>query len=97
MQRFTELLWPDSSIEHVARHGLTPDEVEEAVFDDLDRQVFRGPRSRLDPSRRIYYVLGQSSAGRHLFVVLADRGDNTALTVTARDMMPDERRRYRKG
>lgn len=36
------LLWTSERIEHVAHHGLTPEEVEEAVFDDPNRLVRKG-------------------------------------------------------
>jgi len=42
---FNRLLWRPDRIEHIATHGLTPDEVEHAMFDDPGRRLFRGPRS----------------------------------------------------
>ncbi len=30
--RISEFLWPDERIAHVARHGIVPEEVEEACF-----------------------------------------------------------------
>jgi hypothetical protein len=75
-------------------HRLSPDEVEEAVFDDPDRKIFRGPRSNRDRTRHIYYVYGRTQAGRYLLVVLLNLGEGQALPVTARDMTSRERQRY---
>ena len=30
--RIDEFIWPEERIEHIARHGVTPEEVEEACF-----------------------------------------------------------------
>lgn len=91
---FQRLLWRADRIEHIARHGLTPEEVEEAVFDDPDRTMLRGPRSERDRTRSIYYLYGRTGAGRYLQVVLLDLGRGLALPVTARDMTQTERHRY---
>lgn len=91
---FQRLVWRADRVDHVARHGLTPAEVEEAVFDDPDRRMFRGPRSERDRTRYIYYVYGRTGGGRYLLVVLLDLGRGEALPVTARDMTQRERQRY---
>ena len=66
-----EIVWTEADIEHIARHGVTPEEVEEAVAG--------APRLSM-------YALGQSEAGRYLFVVLSPLGRRQARCVTARDM-----------
>lgn len=91
---FNRLLWRPDRIEHIAWHGLTPEEVEEAVFDDPHRRLLRGPHSERDRTRYIYYLYGRSRSGRYLLVVLLDRGRGRALPVTARDMTLRERERY---
>ena len=91
---FNRLLWGPDRVEHIARHHLTPEAIEEAVFDDPDRRLFRGPRSERDQTRHIYYAYGRTEAGRYLLVVLLDLGRGQALPVTARDMTPRERQRY---
>ncbi len=40
---FTELRWTSDRIAHIARHGVTPAEVEEAVFGDPQGRLWRGP------------------------------------------------------
>ena len=42
MRIFHTLLWTSERVDHDARHDLTPEEVEEAVFDDPNRFVRRG-------------------------------------------------------
>lgn len=34
MPRLSELFWQPARIEHIARHSITPEEVDEAVFGD---------------------------------------------------------------
>lgn len=91
---FNWLRWRPDRVDHVARHDLTPEEVEEAVFDDPNRKLFRGPRSERDRARHIYYVYGRTQAGRYLLVALVDLGRGQVLPVTARDMTPEERQKY---
>ena len=94
---FAELSWTPDRVTHIARHGLTPDEVEQAVFEDPHRRLRRGPRSRACRTRSLYYLYGRTAAGRYLFVVLLDRGQGRAVPVTARDMTARERRWYEEG
>lgn len=82
-----EIEWDDGSIEHIAHHNIVPDEVE-SIFSG--KYLFeRGRQGR-------YCALGQSESGRYLFIVLAPRGSNIYGVVTARDMKPAERRRFRR-
>ena len=92
---FHSLNWRPDRIDHIRRHGIGPEEVEEAVFQDTDCLLVKGPKSNRDPSRHLYYVYGRTGEGRFLFVVLLDEGDAQALPVTVRDMNIRERRRYR--
>ncbi|MBI4202911.1 MAG: BrnT family toxin [Chloroflexi bacterium] len=91
---FRVLQWKPDRVEHIAKHGLSPEEVEEATFADPGRRLFRGPRSESDQTRSIYYLYGRTQAGRYLLVVLLDQGEGRALPVTARDMTQKERQRY---
>ncbi|CAN5214338.1 hypothetical protein BH24ACT19_BH24ACT19_20130 [soil metagenome] len=83
-------------MEHIARHEVTPEEVEEALFGDKDGVLRRvGPASR-NPEETVYRYLGRTEAGRYLFiVVLLYAGGDEAMPLTARDMTNSERRRYR--
>jgi hypothetical protein len=56
-----QFVWPQDRIDHIARHGITPEEVEEACF---GRALVQ--RARSQGENPVYYVLGQTDAGRHL-------------------------------
>jgi uncharacterized DUF497 family protein len=89
--RISRLIWPRDRIEHIARHGVTPEEVEEVCFGKP--LVLRG---KSEGENAVYYCLGQSEAGRHLFCVVIEFPDAKGYPVTAREMTTKEKRRYRK-
>jgi uncharacterized protein len=75
------------SARHIAAHGVTLDEVREAI---LERPYWTAPGR--DGTTLVY---GQTYAGRYLLVVVVDE-DGQAFTVTARDMTDAEKRTFRK-
>ena len=83
--------WDEHNIEHIARHGVEPEEVEEAMTDPgrvkQNTYNFRGERRKL--------LVGASEAGRILHVVYTRRSDKLR-PITARDASERQRRRYRK-
>ena len=89
--RVHELIWPQDRIDHIARHGVTPEEVEEVCFGWP--LVQRGKSEGENP---VYYVLGQTEAGRYLLCVIIQFPDGKGYPVTARLMTPKEKRGYRK-
>jgi hypothetical protein len=67
-----EILWTEESEAHIARHGITPGEVEDAIY-SRPRWVASGREgTRL--------VFAQTGAGRCLLVVLAEALDGRATT-----------------
>lgn len=72
-----------------SKHAVTPDEVEEALFDDAARWVTSGAQGT-------NYVFSRTDAGRYLFVVVRALEKGLVKVVTARDMDPAERSRYTK-
>ena len=84
-------VWPEDRIEHIARHGVEPEEVEEACFGHSLVQ-----RAKSTGQNPVYYVLGQTDAGRYLFCVVIRFPDGTGYPVTARPMTDKERRRYQQ-
>jgi uncharacterized DUF497 family protein len=88
MFRVEEIDWSFASIEHIARHGVEPEEVDEVVF---GRPIVA--RSR----KETYRLIGQTGAGRLLTVILAPRGAGVFAVVTARDATGAERRAFRRG
>lgn len=95
MRRILELDWRQDRIEHIRdRHGITPEEVEQAVFDDPKGLLVRVGLAERNPRETIYRHLGRTAAGRFLLVALLYTGHGVAIPLTARDMDDAERRRY---
>jgi hypothetical protein len=81
-------MWTEDAEVHIARHGVTPDEVEEALY--------TRPR-RTDQGRSNTAIVWCTTAsGRHLMVVVAEAPDGRDFVVTARDMDDDEKQRFRR-
>lgn len=89
--RIDELLWPRERVEHIARHGVTPEEVEQVCFSQP--LVLRAKSHGDNP---VYYVLGQTNAGRYLFSVIIQFPNGKGYPVTARSMTDKEERRYQR-
>ena len=89
--RIRQLLWPRDRIEHIARHDVTPEEFEQACF---GLPLVQRTRSRGE--HPVYYILGQTDAGRYLFSVVIQFPEGRGFPVTARPMTEKEKRRYRQ-
>ena len=83
------VLWPEDRVDHIARHGVTPEEFEQVCF-GLPL-VLRAKGTGQNP---VYYLLGETDAGRPLFCVVIEFPGGKAYPVTARDMTTKEKRRY---
>ena len=83
-----EFEWDDNNIEHIARHAVFPDEVEDVAFDDAPwiRKGRKGTR----------YMLGYTVAGRYLFVVYVLKGKGIARVITSMDMDDKTKKLYKK-
>lgn len=84
------VVWDEWNEEHIARHGVVPEEVEEVLAG-----LFAPPfiqRARQDS----YRALGQTVDGRHLAVFFAVRATRDVYPITARDMDTKERRAYQR-
>ena len=86
-----ELIWPDDRVEHIAAHGIRPNEVEEVCFGNS--LVLRGKTEGTNP---VYYVLGPTESGRYLFCVVIQFPNGRGYPVTARPMTGTEQRRYNR-
>ncbi len=87
MHRIAGLEWDDENRDHIARHGVTSDEVEEVCFSGpLLMKSRKGTR----------VVYGQTLSGRYLFIVIRLFYGGGARCITARSMTDKERRFYRK-
>ena len=86
-----DLIWPEDLIDHIASHGIEPDEVEEVCFGQALVQ-----RAKSEGKNPVYYVLGQTSAGRYLFCVVIQFPDGRGYPVTARQMTRNERQQFNR-
>ena len=77
----------DWSASHIAAHGVSLDEVREAI---LERPYWSAPGR--DGTTLVY---GQTYAGRYLLVVTLTE-DDEAFVVTARDMTDAEKKTFRR-
>lgn len=89
--RIYEFVWPQQQIDHIAEHGVTPEEVEEVCF---GKPFVR--RAKSEGKNPVYYVLGKTKAGRYLFCVVIVFPDGNGYPVSARPMTRKEKRRYRQ-
>ena len=89
MKKYHHLVWRSSNIEHIGRHNVSPDEVEQAVF----TPAYRVRKGR---GEDIYYAFGQTQGGRYLFIVLRDLRGGVGEVVTARNMSYKEKTWYQR-
>jgi uncharacterized protein len=89
--RIRTFIWPQDRVDHIGRHGVAPDEVEEVCRGRS--LVFRGKSRGKNP---VYYFLGQTNAGRYLMCVIIEFPGRKGYPVTARPMTEKEKRRYKK-
>jgi len=82
---------PDIVDKLATKHHVDPDEVEE-VLQNSPRFFWarKGNREGED----VYLALGQTDAGRYLAVAFIHKINSDALILSARDMIPREKRRY---
>ena len=85
---YREIAWTDASEEHIAVHGVRPEEVEESIN---TRPVLAG-RGRAGATE----VFCTTAVGRALVVIVAPALDGRCYVVTARDMTDTERRAFRR-
>lgn len=86
-----ELLWPEDRIDHISRHGVSPDEFEEVCFGSS--LVLRAKSEGPNP---VYHVLGETRGNKHLLCIAIEFPDGRGYPVTARPMTDRERRRYQQ-
>ena len=83
-----EFRWNDWNLEHLAKHGVDPDEAEQVITQS--RAPY--PMSRSDGK---YLVWGQGRADRLLQVVFVLDDDGTVFVIHARRLTDREKRRFR--
>lgn len=86
--RITKLDWEDYRVDHIAAHGVEPDEVWEVCEDSLHLARRQGENR--------YRLYGQTAGGRYLFVVLEHVEGTIYKPITARDMSEGEKQNFRR-
>ena len=86
MVQIQDLEWDGWNEEHIARHGVTPDEAFQVVWNNHVITRARGNTFR---------VIGQTDGGRYLTLYVAPRSGGSFYVVTARDATARERRAFR--
>jgi len=86
--KISQILWDADSIYHIAKHNVTPEEVEEAVFE--------GNSIVLKAKEKRYIVLSQTISKRCLTIVIAFKLKGRVQIITARDMDEKERKFYKR-
>jgi uncharacterized DUF497 family protein len=84
---FDDLIWDDWNEAHIARHHVRIVEATAAVAEAAFMTKGRDDT---------YQLVGETIAGRSLFVVLARRGGHVYYVVSARDATRGEQRTYRR-
>lgn len=82
-----KLIWDEWNIEHIARHNVSPEEVEE---------VCKGKNLFNRWKNKMYRVIGQTEEGRYLTILLATRPGQNYYPVTARDSTDREKKSFKK-
>ncbi|MBI4285063.1 MAG: BrnT family toxin [Chloroflexi bacterium] len=82
-----QLIWDDGNVEHIARHDVSPKEIEDICFGFHISVREHGQRSILS---------GRTAAGRYLNVVVERVSKEVFRPVTAFEMSAAYKRRYRK-
>ena len=83
--RIKRLNWDKRNVIHIARHGITVKNLEEACS---NRHIARKVKDR-------YLIYSETEAGRHIFIVLEKTGDKFR-PITARDMSESEKKIFKR-
>jgi len=91
--QISQLVWNEDIIEHITRHNVTPEEVEEVCFGNplilKSKQSTKGLNT-------LCYAMARTDSGRYLFIVFTYFQRGRAMLITARDMEQVERKYYRR-
>ncbi|TET67544.1 MAG: hypothetical protein E3J40_03010 [Dehalococcoidia bacterium] len=84
--RVNGLEWDDINLEHIGKHNLSPEEIEDACFGR--HYAFRVKYKRMA-------IFGQTSGGKYIKVILEQRHGNTYRPITAFGMKREEQKKYK--
>lgn len=81
--------WKPEAVEHIVRHYVKPYEVEEGINENNPKLYGRGKDRQI--------IMCQTLTGRYLVIVLSYPPETGKIRIiTARDMIPREKTKYRK-
>ena len=87
--RIEDLIWENGgNVDHISRHNVTPDEVEEVCFSEY---LYRQETSQK------YILSGQSLSGRYLNVVVERIHKGLFRPITAFEMSEKDKKHIGKG
>ena len=87
--KIQNITWDQETADHIARHAVSPEEVEQVLFNDEDVPIImRGRENK-------HLTYGETDIGRFLFIVWVSKYRKTRI-ITARDMTRKEKQFYRK-
>jgi hypothetical protein len=87
--KIERISWDQETVDHISNHSVSPEEVEEALFNDVDPPlIMRGKEGK-------YLAYGKTNGGRFLLVVWAAKYRKTKI-ITARDMSKKEKLFYKR-
>jgi len=84
-----EFRWNDWNVQHIAEHGVDPDEAEEVI------ETASSPYPRIHGDGR-WLVWGRGRGGRLLQAVFVVDEDDSVFVIHARELTGKEKRRYRR-
>lgn len=82
-----KLIWDEWNINHIARHNVEQEEVEE---------ICRSKNLFTKGKGGSYKMIGQTDDGRYLVIILSPRANGCFYPITSRDADDKERRRFKK-
>jgi len=87
--KIENISWDQETVDHISNHLVSPEEVEEVLFNDVDTPLMMGGKEGK------YLAYGKTHGGRLLFIVWALKYKKTKI-ITARNMTEKEKRLYRR-
>ena len=83
-----KLVWDDWNVEHISRHRIVPEEIEEVCR--------RHPIVQRGTKRNRMVLLGRTLDDRLLSIILENKGKNTYYPITAYDAGPEDETLYQR-
>ena len=89
-----DFIWLPGILDKVEiKHRVSQDEAEEVFF---NRPRYRFVELGHQKGEDVYSANAQTEAGRYLIIFFIHKSSNTALILSARDMVKKERKRYER-